>query len=308
MLSHMRQVLKELFGKIQDRGQGVPRLHRADFRASSGRGICPLDVALTTWAKKGDGAPEEDWKLASLFYVAIGTAVHSVVQNYLGYKRLLWGSWECPHCGKIWANQLGPGILCCGEMPEYVEYSLVHPDKSIGEYGHCDGIVPLGIKDYVVIEFKTISLAGKEDRSKYGPYDEHAEQASVYAEMFNKGYCSVIQRLPPAPGQRHGAVKWKKAAVLPPGKCVGILVVYIARDNPDPKNWVFLPRKITPGVLAHVEKVVPQARAAIKKGQTPEGTCKVRADALDEFGTWCPWVDTCFSRSRDKIIESIKNG
>jgi len=239
----------------------------------------------------------------------MGTAAHATTQAFLGYKRVLWGSWECKHCGKRWLNQLGPGVICCGDLPDYIEYSVIHPDKRIGvdgEYGHLDGIIPMpwGM-DYVVIDFKTASIRIAEDKKKNGPAESHRMQTSVYGEFCNAGLARVRQRGLPTPDNFRGEILWEAEAVLPPGRCIGGTVIYIPRDSPRMKNWVVLTRPLLKGLKRDLERSVPKTRKKTRKGILPEPRCSCRQDARNEFWRWCPWTEVCFSPDPEAIAKVL---
>lgn len=306
-LRRVKRAVSELFKEADARGTGFREKHRAEFRASSG-GICARDVAFTKWAKAAGIHPTGEWKLESLLYVAIGTAAHEVVQKYLGWKGIIYGSWECRYCGEVWLNQKSPGT-CCGHLVDYIEYALVHPDKRIGingEYGHCDGVIPLPWgHHFIIVEFKTAGLHIARARKKHGPTRSHEDQASVYGEMMNKGYVKVVKRGPPTADNHRGEIEWTEDAKLPPGRAVAILVIYIPRDSPKISKWIPLFRPIKKGVLRDVEKRVPKTMRQIRKGEVPPGRCQERSDARDEYGKWCPWTETCFSPDTDYLAERM---
>lgn len=233
-----------------------------------------------------------------MMYVEMGTAAHKAVQQYLGYQGVLYGNWRCSLSGETWSNTKYPGRCeSCGATPEYVEYSLVHPDKSIGEFGHCDGIVPLG-DGYAVLEIKTTSTKGLVYRKKEGPVPEHLLQASAYLELLDKGYAKVIFR-----GPRSNSKKPAEAVL--PGKPKVILFVYIDRNSPEIRNWVVIPHKPTKGILKELERVAPVAESAISTGKLPKGVCSQKDDALSVYGEWCVWTDVCFGGNLKNVAKKL---
>jgi len=295
---HIRKLVYTALLDTDRKGEGIRTKHRAEFRASSG-GVCARNVALTEWAKYGKGVPKTERRIESMLYTAIGTAVHEAVQQWLGYKRLLWGSWECRVCGKTWTNRRSPGRHC-GQLVHYIEYSLVHPNPAIGEYGHADGIllVPMGL-GYVVLELKTTSLRQAVIRAKEGPFRSARRQAHLYAEFFERGWARVIHR------NAAGEVLFDKPARLPKGKCFGVFIIYIPRDRPTMKQWVPWFRRIKRGQIDTLEEIVPLTRKQIKRGVLPPPRCEQRSDARDEFWRWCPWTETCFSPNCEEIAEML---
>lgn len=293
-LKYCKSVVMDALGEANAKGAGIYREHRASIRASS-LPICYRDVVLTEWAHKARGRlPTREWSAGSLLFVGIGTAVHAIVQAYLGRARLVYGSWECAHCKRRWLNQVSPGE-CCGEMPEYVEYAIVHPNPEIGEFGHVDSLflLPHGL-GYIVGEYKTTSEALAASLRKTGPYEKHMLQASSYFEFLEQGYAEVIKRGPSTPEEPRGRIEWRAPAVLPPGGPQGLCIVYIIRDKPRIQHWIPFFRQPVRGQLAELEDRVPKVKRYIRKGVLPTGACTTRADASDEFGTECPWATVCF--------------
>lgn len=301
-MSALRETLFGLFEGLRSDEQPVWVPHRAELRASSIGRYCPRDHVLTAWATKAGTVPLKPWKLGASLYTSIGTVSHSTIQQYLGLAQILWGSWECLSCGKIWLNSLSPG-LCCGALVDYIEYSLIHPSPHIGEFGHVDGIaaLPHGL-GYLPIEIKTSGESTVDDRRKNGPLEEHHKQGSVYHAMLSRGYGVVRKRSPPEPGVHRGKVQWDKKAKFPGRLHNAILFIYVRRDKPRPRNWIPLLRKPLPGQLEYVEEVAPVVRSGIKSGKLPEGRCKSVADATSPYD-WkdvCPWAHSVCFCSRPK--------
>lgn len=306
---HFRDMIFGMLREVDEPGKGLMQDHRASVRASS-LPICWRDYALTTWAKKGRGSvPREEWGLGNLLFVEIGTAVHRVAQAYLGRGKVLYGSWECVVCGKTWVNQVSPGN-CCGKMPDYIEYTAVHPNKRIGyngEFGHIDGILPLPHNlGYIVVEFKTTGIELAKGIRKNGPYEKHQRQASAYFEFCEAGLLKVIKRSNPKPKYPRGKVIWTRDAKMPPGGPVGILYVYIIRDKPRMHHWIPLLRPPVRGELERLERDSVKAQRNVDRGKLPRGVCKIRSDARDEWGSWCPWVAVCFADNPDVVRETAE--
>jgi len=300
MLKSLRSRIFSLFEPVIDQKVSLEVPHRAEIRASS-LPFCYRDIALTAWAKKGNRCPTKEWSLGATLYTDIGTAVHASIQRYLGGAGFLWGSWKCNHCGKVYLNQTSPGV-CCEDLVEYVEYSLVHPNPEIGEFGHCDGIIVLPHKmGWFELEIKTTgqSLAAK--RKEQGPAEEHQQQVGIYHEMFDAGYARVRERGRPEPGERHGPILIDEKAKMPPGPHLKVvLVIYVLRDKPKPRYWIPLVRRPRLGGLADIEKNVPRVKKAIRIGTLPPGTCKKYDDAKNpyNFREVCPWArEVCFNKT-----------
>lgn len=300
-MGYLRDLRKKVFGlfdELVNESQGIEVDHRAEVRASS-LPICWRDIALTEWARRAGRMPTKKWHLGSELYTSIGTSAHESIQKFLGISGVLWGSWECHKCGKMYLNQKMPGT-CCGEIPEYIEYSLVHPNPAIGEFGHCDGLVilPFGL-GYVVLEIKTTGESLASSRRVKGPADEHHMQGSVYHDMFKKGFARVRKRGPKTPENRRGEVIFDADAEMPPGKLrKAILFIYVRRDRPKPKFWIPLLVKPLKGTLKDIERDAPRTRKAIEKGKVPPGRCRKFLDARNPYN-WkdiCPWAKpVCFA-------------
>lgn len=307
----VQALVKGLFDGIDD--EGLLRAHRADIRASS-LPFCDMDVALTHWSKEGSGIqPKERWQIGNLLFVSIGTAVHEAMQAYFGYTGVLYGSWECRVCEKTWVNQMSPG-KCCGQMTDYIEFSLVHTDprfgrRGDGEFGHCDGIIPLPDGNgYLILEIKTTGESMvKVVRSK-GAFPKHRAQASVYYDMFKEGYARVIHRGRPTPEHPEGKTIFDVPGIMPPGGPQGILFIYVLRDKPRMKYWTMLVHKPLKDTLKNLEKQIPRIlNDRTNPGDDlPSMKCKTKADATNEFGTTCPWRGICFSPSKESAVKDIR--
>jgi len=286
--------------------------HRGSVRASS-LPICWRDVVLTKWSK-ATNQPREDWFLHNILYVEMGTAAHEVVQTYLGKRGMLYGSWECPDCGKTVINCHYPTDdnrpCMCGADYLYLEYTAVHPNKKIGvrgEFGHIDGIMPLGPGEgYIVVEFKTTAVSLVSKLKANGPYSYHIDQASAYYEFCEAGYVKVVKRSKSTAKNPRGRVLWTKRARLPEGGPQGILFIYIKRDNPRISQWVMFDRQPRRGVLKDIENNAPKVDEGSERGILPEGRCEKREDARDEWGTLCPWSHVCFGKDEKTLYRDAK--
>ena len=267
--------------------------------------FCWIDMALTRWVPKNK-RPKEPWTLSSQMFVDMGTALHASVQAFLGLQGTLWGSWECKLCGRVWWNCKSPG-LCCGRPAAYIEYSLVHPDKRIGEFGHKDGILIMPQhRGCGTLEVKTTgeSLAGK--RKKEGPPDQHHRQASCYNQMARKGYMKAIRRAEPTKEYPKGEILEVRPAVLPAKMVNRIAYVYIRRNSPRPQYWIPIVKKAMKGVLQEIEADVPYFTKSIRAGKAnrlPEFPCKEHSDTFDDYGNRCIWAPICLSPQAGKQLK-----
>lgn len=246
----------------------------------------------------------------------MGTAVHAAIQEYLGAAGILYGSWRCRRCDRKWFDQLGPG-LCCEELPEYIEYSFVHPtSEQLGEYGHTDGIVPLPAgAGYFIIEIKTTGgWAVKQLLRMKWIYPKHKSQGAVYHQAFAKGHARVRMRKEPNTKYPTGKLTDDREANLPPGGPQGVLFIYVHRDKPRPKNWMYLwlnPEKAQRKgdvLFEELEREAELLPRYVKDGIIPEGTCRVEEDATDEWRSVCPWAKLiCFSDHGDAMLKQFSD-
>jgi len=76
--------------------------YRFEFRAS---GLPFCSRAFVIHHRYKDETPSKPFGYKFNFYVAIGTAVHEVVQKFLGMGKVLYGDWTC--CGATERRRLG---------------------------------------------------------------------------------------------------------------------------------------------------------------------------------------------------------
>jgi hypothetical protein len=108
------------------------------------------------------------------FYVKIGSAVHEVVQRFLGISKFLYGNWTC--CGVTeYGRQGSAKCQVCGSPQQYSELA---PKSELGM--HVDGI---SVLYNGVAEFKTTSSKNLPTLSD--PYPQHMGQASCYLHALN---------------------------------------------------------------------------------------------------------------------------
>lgn len=108
------------------------------------------------------------------FYVKIGSAVHEVVQKFLGISKFLYGNWTC--CGVTeYAREGSARCQVCGQPQLYSELA---PKSDLGM--HVDGV---SVLYNGVAEFKTTSSKNLPEIKD--PYPQHMGQASCYLHALN---------------------------------------------------------------------------------------------------------------------------
>lgn len=142
--------------------------------------------------------------MVGAFYVNIGTAVHTVVQDYLGTSGRFLANWECRICGK--KTYVTSQHECCDFPMRYEEILISYK----GVVGHIDAVFIDSQGKYWILDFKTTSSAGAASKLK-NPGKVYEEQVLTYAVML---------------GLEHKI------------KVEGVMLMFIKRDNPsDPVVW-----------------------------------------------------------------------
>tara|TARA_Y100000310_G_scaffold341234_1_gene439740 strand:- start:4997 stop:5833 length:837 start_codon:yes stop_codon:yes gene_type:complete len=213
-----------------DPSPGIFYPQKYEFRASR-LPFCPREMVIHH--RYPDEALREE-SYGFRFYVGIGTAVHEVIQQFLGMNNVLYGHWSC--CGVIEKERLGSrSCPVCGRPQMYEEYNI---EGSLG--AHVDGIVP---SMNAVWEFKT---TGSSNLPKLtSPYKKHHVQASAYLEGINLQEGWDLDK---------------------------IVFVYLSRDRPqDFKVFVVDP---IPDTYTDAVESYSEARDSLYSGHIPEGICK----------------------------------
>lgn len=112
----------------------------------------------------------------SKFYVDIGTAVHEVLQTYLGTSGRFLANWECKICGK--KTYVTAEHECCDFPMKYHEIEIDHG----GVVGHIDAVFIDRYGKYWILDFKTTSVAGA-SKKLLDPGVVYIEQVETYALM-----------------------------------------------------------------------------------------------------------------------------
>lgn len=210
---------------------------------------------------------KEEESFTKDFYCEIGTAVHSVLQKWFSINKQLYGLYKCNVCNSIIEGN-GP-IYCCNKLSVYEEYSLKYKNLT----GHCDGIVILDEKCYL-LEFKTISTKGLEERIKENKaYNYHSNQLNIYMLM----------------GQK----------LKLPFPLIGGFIIYISRDNPR-KTASFLQTGIDVIKIKNTLNQFNNTKIIFEKGcfENVNKRCNNFKDA-----GFCDYKSLCF---RDDVRKTLK--
>lgn len=161
---------------------------------------CPRSV-LMNYGKRGLYQPM-DMRFA--YYVSVGTAVHTVMQNYLSQSGRFLADYECKECGKKYP--LSHTVECCGFPTRYEEIGL----NFGGVVGHIDGVFKDSKGHYWILDFKTCSVAGASAKEK-SPGDGYKYQVRAYAYLLKRQYGITVK---------------------------GVMLFFIPRDDPTkPTVW-----------------------------------------------------------------------
>jgi len=203
------------------------------------------------------------------FYCSVGTAVHSVLQKWLGIKHYLYGLWECPICNKI-QEGFGPKH-CDNTLCIYKEYELSWKGMS----GHCDGLILLNNQFYI-LEFKTISLKSLQERRKQNkPFFFHSNQVNMYVLM----------------GQK----------LKLPKPLIGGIIIYIARDNP--KHFLVF---VQSGVdLESINNVITLYQDVEIRNKTGNFKGIVKACSNLQDAQYCPYKSLCFKGDVELYLKNL---
>jgi hypothetical protein len=240
------------------------------FRASQ-LPICPRDFLFWEWTES-ERRPKDAESFRMDFYCDIGTAVHAVMQKWLGRANAIYGNWacqnpKCNHYDEVVVEDILGVQSCphCGKETIYEEYQLSHPS---GLSAHPDGLLPYD-DGYILWEFKTCDFTSKKTRPRYN----YLLQTNVYANLLEaKGF-----------------------------DIKAIVIVYISRVHPDFKFFITKPN---PKVFEETIKRYTDATQALLDGDFPEGLCHTESDA----GAYeCVWRKNCFAHDVSSIANQMRN-
>lgn len=231
-------------------------------------------------------------------FVNIGTAVHEVLQTYLGRSGLLYGQWKCkkcfwisdpflgtPYCGDPktnWArgkdlegNPIGPedSPCCKGFATRYQEFNLTDPVSKLK--GSCDGLLLVAGRLYL-LEAKT-KASSAVVRKMNGPDLPHVHQAGTYAAMATPREWGLDQDIE------------------------GIAFCYVPRDYPNRMRWFF--HDLAPETLENLRKDYPEVKQILKTGEMEKakGICPNQQYA--EKMRYCEFASQCFRPDRAKYLK-----
>ena len=243
------------------------------FRAS-GLPACPLQHVWYRFDRAADSLPGRRESFTKDFYTEIGTAVHTVVQRWLGRLNVLFGDWRCPQCTDlVYKGRLGTVTCDCGAETVYEELSFAGKPS-----GHCDGLIKLGEltpneNDFAVLEVKTTSERRLEKVIKvHGLPLNYRLQATNYTYRLQQlGY-----------------------------NLIGVMFLFVPRDSPYKMQALWVHPKRVAAINKGMQAEYEQTLAALKSGDFSglSGTC-----ADPEDGEGCPYRPNCFSPSAEVIFQ-----
>lgn len=138
------------------------------------------------------------------FYTSVGTAVHTVLQTYMGKSGRFLANWHCKQCNKRY--KVSMQHECCDFPMEYDEIEISYK----GVVGHIDAVFRDKYGRYWIVDFKTTSLKSALKKMKT-PGVGYTEQVEAYALML-----------------------WLEHGI----KVEGVVLMFIKRDNPkEPVIW-----------------------------------------------------------------------
>lgn len=200
------------------------------FRASR-LPFCSREFVIHNRYPKGQVIRSETYDFN--FYVKIGTAIHEVIQQFLGMAKFVYGHWAC--CGVTERFREG-SALCpvCGRPQKYEEFEI---DGELG--AHVDSVF---LRYQAVGEFKSTSSTNLVKLT--GPYEHHLVQASCYTNALNEQLGLDLNK---------------------------IIFVYLSRDRPSDFR-VFIVRPI-PDAYSGALAQYREAQDQLKEGVLPDPLC-----------------------------------
>ncbi len=197
------------------------------------------------------------------FYTAIGTAVHTVLQTFMGRSGKFLANWRCPICRKT--RKVSMQHECCDFPSKYDEVEISYK----GVVGHIDGIYRDKHGHYWIIDFKTTSVLSAL-RKHSDPGLAYREQVDAYALML-----------------------WLEHGI----KVKGVVLFFVRRDNP--KEPVIWQMELSDLDFKVIKKRIVGYKRQHKEVLAAE-TMK-EALALAQYGR-CknPWCKSCKSAVRQK--------
>ncbi len=258
--------------------------------------ICPILNWLAFTERANTGVWKSSNSLVGEYFTTLGTAVHSMVQQYIGHTGKIWGNWKCinPDCsiglkGLDRIDKRGRTIIgktstfhttenrCaeCGSLMEYVEIEVVLN----GVKGHIDCIIYLGKGKYWVGDYKTTT--GNKINSDKLPHKSHLKQVPTYVYMLRESLKLNV---------------------------VGFSLLYISRDNPfkfQEKHYHWSKKwNLKIKLMIRDERIRYKASLLDFKNKEVDQIIKKKLCCSREFYdehvdyyTPCPLLDVCFKRA-----------
>jgi hypothetical protein len=214
--------------------------------------------------------PFKDESFISEAATLMGTALHTVIQKWMGIHGELYGNWVCLDCKRIRRHKYGiQSCSKCGQEMWYKEYAIV-PSKKYPFSGHLDGLLRIGRKRYLV-DFKGSSIEKIKRRARMGrPEEKHYYQTNAYAHLVN------------ARPKTFGNF----------GKVGSILVIYVDRGAPHKMiHTVQMP--LSKRVFKQTVGLLHEAHESVESMELPTGIC---AGPRDTHATYCRLKTMCFSK------------
>lgn len=184
-----------------------------------------------------NGVETERWSsFNESFYTSIGTAVHELLQNFVGrlavdkgveLKVLTLGHWHCKTCNTKRRFTVYKPCKKCGGKPEYEEISI-HWRTTVG---HIDKVIRIGNLLFI-LDYKTTGSmairkhrAGKPAGEPYFPYTANKAQIMRYIGLFETVFAKEFEE----GGRFEGCT------------VAGAILAYVSRESVRDREFVYLP-------------------------------------------------------------------
>lgn len=238
------------------------------LRASS-LPVCCILQYLSLHKENLEG-PKRNVSYTSDFFTQLGSAVHLVVQRWMGQTGRILGNWYCPKCSYKKRMSLYEGDCPkCGTELLYKELVVKYKELS----GHVDGIVLLPDENMIVLDYKTTTSSKINNGVK--PYIAYEKQIKSYSHILKEEYGLPI---------------------------VGSSLLYISRDNPYkyheyPFNVedmeVFLNSQVRQHRIA--KKVTKTQNYSVLMKNKPCTSLSYYKKEMHSFEE-CPMLNVCFNK------------
>jgi len=200
-----KQVANELLGVYQKSSE---EYHTSRGDINRIKSIRPSQLpfcAVGTFVQVASQGTLRTMDMQGAFYTEVGSAVHNVVQKYLGRSGRFLATWQCMICRKV--HKVTTKNECCDFPMRYEEIQINHK----GVIGHIDAVFQDSLGRYWILDFKTTSVKRVVYKIK-SPGAAYKAQVRAYALML-----------------------WLQYGI----RVAGVMLMFIRRDNPaDPAVWV----------------------------------------------------------------------